>query len=261
MNSSEAEKDARVGFDEVGEEAEGQVGYHEEFEGVAGEEAAEGTPCWGGGAVVLQGVLRLRRGFASRNLCSAQDDNFIKDWDQGQEEGDFVELGGMARDAVAEVDGPGEIGGSAIGVVGESGEEAADAADGDTEGEWDGVEIAGGVVDADIALEEFNGDQAEDQGADDGFSSHEVGGVAEALPGELGVFEPVEESGTESASGDGGGDDGPTDGSGDGIAEAAAQKEIDAERDDIGESFEEEVRVDSVRSYRDIDGKLRGEME
>jgi hypothetical protein len=167
----------------------------------------------------------------------------------------------MARDAVAEVDGPGEIGGSAIGVVGESGEKAADAADGDAEGEWDGVEIAGGEVDSDIALKEFNGDQAEDQGADDGFSSHKVGGVAEALPGELGVFEPVKESGAESTSGDGGGDDGPTDGSGDGIAEAAAQCEVDPEGDYVGESFEEEVRVDVVRAYRDIDGKLRGEME
>jgi hypothetical protein len=128
----------------------------------------------------------------------------------------------MARDAVAEVDGPGEIGGSAIGVVGESGEKAADAADGDAEGEWDCVKVAGGLVDADVALEKFDGDQAEDQGANDGFSSHKVGGVAEALPGELGVFEPVKESGTESASGKGGGDDSPTDGSGDGIAEAAA---------------------------------------
>ena len=77
----------------------------------------------------------------------------------------------MAGDAVAEVDGPGEMGGSAIGVVGESSEEAADAADGDAEGEWDGIEIAGGLVDADVAFEEFDGDEAEDQGADDGFSS------------------------------------------------------------------------------------------
>jgi hypothetical protein len=251
LNSSETEKDARVGFDEVAEKAEREVGDHEEFECVTGQE----------GAVVGAGILRLRRGFASRGLCSAQDDNFVKDGYQDQEEDDFVELGGMARDAIAEVDGPGEIGGNAIGVVGESGEEAADAADGDAAGEWDGVEIAGGVVDADVALEEFNGDQAEDQGADYGFSSHEVGGVAEALPGELRVFQPVKKSGAESASGNGGGDDGPTDGSRDGIAEAAAQCEVDAEGNDVGESFEEEVRVDAVRAYRDIDGKLRGEME
>jgi hypothetical protein len=38
LNSSQAEEDAGVGFDEVAEEAEGQVSDHEEFEGVAGEE-------------------------------------------------------------------------------------------------------------------------------------------------------------------------------------------------------------------------------
>jgi hypothetical protein len=40
----------------------------------------------------------------------------------------------VARDAVAEVDGPGETRGRAAGVVGEAGEEASDAADGDAEG-------------------------------------------------------------------------------------------------------------------------------
>lgn len=71
LNSAEAEEDARVGFDEVAEQAEGEVSDHEEFEGVTGEE----------GAMVRVGILRLRRGFASRNLCAAQDDNFIKDRD------------------------------------------------------------------------------------------------------------------------------------------------------------------------------------
>jgi hypothetical protein len=31
------------------------------------------------GSVVRVGILRLRRGFASRNFGSAQDDNFFKD--------------------------------------------------------------------------------------------------------------------------------------------------------------------------------------
>ena len=43
LNCGEAEEEARVGLDEVGKEAEGHVGNHEEFEGVAGEEAME-TP-------------------------------------------------------------------------------------------------------------------------------------------------------------------------------------------------------------------------
>jgi hypothetical protein len=38
LNSSQAEEEARVGFEEVAEQAEGQVGDHEEFEGIAGEE-------------------------------------------------------------------------------------------------------------------------------------------------------------------------------------------------------------------------------
>jgi hypothetical protein len=38
LNSSKAKKDARVGFDEVAEEAEGEVGDHEKFESIAGEE-------------------------------------------------------------------------------------------------------------------------------------------------------------------------------------------------------------------------------
>jgi hypothetical protein len=68
----------------------------------------------------------------------------------------------MAGDAVAEVYGPREIGGSAVGVVGEAGEEASDASDGDAEGEGDGVEVAGGSAESDVAFDEFDGDEASD---------------------------------------------------------------------------------------------------
>ena len=63
----------------------------------------------------------------------------------------------MAGDAVAEVDGPGESGGSSVGVVGEAGEEASDAADGDAERERNGVEVASGTAESDVALEELHG--------------------------------------------------------------------------------------------------------
>ena len=76
---------------------------------------------------------------------------------------------------------------------------------------------------SDVALDEFDGDQAEDEGADDGFSSHEIGGIVEVVPGELWVLEPEKEFGAEGGSGYGGGNDGPADGSGDGIAEVAAE--------------------------------------
>jgi hypothetical protein len=97
----------------------------------------------------------------------------------------------VARDAVAEVDGPGERGGRAVGVVGEAGEEASDAADGNTDGERDGVEVAGGLVESDVAFDQLDGDQASGERADDGFASDEIGGVVEAAPGELRVFEQV----------------------------------------------------------------------
>jgi hypothetical protein len=77
----------------------------------------------------------------------------------------------------------------------------------------------------------------------------------------LGVFDPEEEFGAESGPGDGGGDYRPTNWSGERIAEAAAEGEVDAEGDEVGQSFKEEVRVDFVGAQRDINGKLRGEME
>jgi len=167
----------------------------------------------------------------------------------------------MAGDAVAEVDGPGERGGSAVGVVGEAGEEAADAADGDAEGQRDGVEVAGGLADSDVALHEFDGDQAEDESAYDGFASHEVGGVLEVVPGKLGILEPEEELRAESGACDGGGDYCPTDRRGERIAEAAAEGEVDAEGDEVGESFKEEVRVDAVSAEVQVDGEGCCEME
>ena len=129
----------------------------------------------------------------------------------------------MAGDAVAKVDGPGEARGRAVGVVGEAGEEASDAADGDAEGERDGVEVSGGFAESDVAFCEFDGDEAEGESADNGFASDEVVRVVEVLPRELGVFEPEQKLGTERASGDCGGCDGPAERSDDGISEAAAQ--------------------------------------
>jgi hypothetical protein len=78
-------------------------------------------------------------------------------------------------------------------------------------------------VESDIALHELDGDEAEDESAHDGLSSHEVREVVDIMPGELRVFGPEEEFGTESGSRYGGGDDGPADRSGDRIAEMAAE--------------------------------------
>jgi hypothetical protein len=61
----------------------------------------------------------------------------------------------------------------------------------------------------------------------------------EIAPSELGIFRPEEEFGAESGSGYGGGDDCPSDGCRQGITEAATELEVDAERDEVGESLEE----------------------
>jgi hypothetical protein len=75
LNSSETEEDAGIRLDEVAEQAEGHVGDHEEFEGVAGLPTVR-TPSLAGGGVG-GGVLRLRIRFASRRGCFAQDDNLL----------------------------------------------------------------------------------------------------------------------------------------------------------------------------------------
>jgi len=104
----------------------------------------------------MHGVLR----FAQDDKAFLRHNSFLnkeEEGDQREQERDLVELRRMARDAVAEVDGPGEIGRSAVGVVGEASEKAADASDGDAECKWDGVEISGGLVKSYVAFDEFDG--------------------------------------------------------------------------------------------------------
>src|ERR1700727_1793977 len=76
LNSLKAEVQAGIGFDEVDEQAEGQVGDHEEFEGVAGDEArcVQRTPCGAGGGAAEPEVPRLRGIFASRRCRFTRDD-------------------------------------------------------------------------------------------------------------------------------------------------------------------------------------------
>jgi hypothetical protein len=167
----------------------------------------------------------------------------------------------VAEDAVAEVDGPGEIRGGAVGVVGEAGEETSDASDGDAECERDGVEVAGGGAESDVTFGEFDGDESEGEGADDGFAPDEVDRIVQTVPGELRVLEPEQEFGADGASGDGGGDDSPAERSCDGVGEAAAECEVDGERDEVGERFKEEVGMDGVGSEVEIDWEGCGEVE
>jgi hypothetical protein len=74
----------------------------------------------------------------------------------------------------------------------------------------------------------------------------------------LRVFEPEEKFRSEGGSGNGGGDDRPAEWSDDGISEEAAEREVDAEGDDVGESFEEKMRVDRVGAEVEVDRKACG---
>jgi hypothetical protein len=166
----------------------------------------------------------------------------------------------MTRDVVAEVYRPREIGRSAVGVVGEAGEETSDTADGDAKSEGNGVEIAGGEAESDVVLHEFHREQAEDQGADDGLASEEVGGIVEIEQRLLRVLEPEQEFGAERGSAYGCSDDGPAERRGDGISEAAAESEVDQKGDEIGERLEKKMRMNGVAAEVEIDGERCGGM-
>ena len=90
---------------------------------------------------------------------------------EGEQEEDFVQLDRVAADAIAEIDGPGEAGRFAVGVVGESCEEAAYAAHGKADGQGQGKEIPGPAADAGESLDEFDADPAAEKAADDGLAA------------------------------------------------------------------------------------------
>jgi len=79
------------------------------------------------------------------------------------------------------------------------------------------------LTESDVAFDEFDGDEAEDQRANDGLTSHKVGRVVKVVPSELRVLEPEQEFGAEGGASDGSCDYGPTDWSRERIAESAAE--------------------------------------
>lgn len=75
------------------------------------------------------------------------------------------------------------------------------------------------------------------------------------LPSEFRVLKPEKDFGTEGGSGYRGGDYDPAQGSCDGISEAAAECEENLESDEVGEGFEEKVRVDAIGTEVQVDGE------
>jgi hypothetical protein len=114
---------------------------------------------------------------------------------------------------------------------------------------------------SDVAFDEFDGDEAEGEGADNGLASSEIIRIVQVMPGELRVLQPEKEFGAERGAGDCGSDHGPAERSADGISKAAAEPEVDKEGDDVGEGLEEEVRMECVGTEVKINRECGGGMK
>lgn len=221
LDQIEAE-DEGLGFDEVDDETPEEVGGEKETEG---------------------------RALGMSALVVAVEEESKRD-----EEDHFVELGGVAGDAVAEVDAPGERGGCAEGVVGEAGEEAADAADGDADAERDGEKVSGAGVDSANALGDFNRDPSAEETADDGFAA----GLKKSVPcdGEArGLLEDAEDSGAEESSDGCSGDDDPTLLVGEEVSGSPAGAAVELIAGGVGEDFEESVERGMGGKGQDLERK------
>ncbi len=110
LDGGKSGEDADIGFEEIAGQAEGEVGNHEDFEKIA---------------------LAMRTAGDLKNGAGEE-----------KKKNNFVELGGMAAKAIAEVDAPWQRGGDADGVIFDAGQKAADAADSDADAERKSEEIA-----------------------------------------------------------------------------------------------------------------------
>lgn len=121
--------------------------------------------------------------------------------------GDFVKLSGMSMDTIAEIDAPGKIGGDAVSVIGESFEEATDAADGQAEQDRKDEAIAGVDGNAESSFGDFNAGPTTGQTTDDGFSTEENSRIVEMRPIGMDAFHEGEGLGTDKRAEQAGGDE------------------------------------------------------
>ena len=117
------------------------------------------------------------------------------------------------------------------------------------------------LLNSGVALHEFDKDETEDQGTDDCFSSHQICGFFDISPGELRVFQQKKKFRTKRTPCYSCGENCPAVKSINGVSESAAQPEVEPKGDDVGQSFEEQVRVNAVTADLEIDGELYCEME
>src|SRR5215471_20244099 len=97
----------------------------------------------------------------------------------------------MTGNAVSEVDAPRQRRRVAVGMVVETRQEAADAPDRDAGDQRQRKRIAAGSMRADCTLDEFDADQAAEQGADDRFALEQVAPVRESSERVARVLDPV----------------------------------------------------------------------
>lgn len=148
----------------------------------------------------------------------------------------------MAADAVAEVDAPGQRGGRAVGVVGQAGEEAPDAANGDAEAERDGEEVAGAGADSCDCLGDLDGEPAAQQAADDRLASGKQQ-IAPVEAGDRNVFQQTEDAAAEERSDSGRRDDQPAAVVPQRIAFCLARSPVEGEAADIAEGLKDGVQL------------------
>jgi len=148
--------------------------------------------------------------------------------EQEQKE-DFVELGGMAADAVAEVDSPRQMRGLAVGVICQPCKEAADAANRDTDAERQRKQVAGPSLNSAEALDDFYANPSAQQAAHNGFAAwgdeqgKQVPGSPSVAHGGPLLRKPKEAAAEERANG-GRGQYGPTLRLGDNVTLAGTQE-------------------------------------
>src|SRR5438874_10171831 len=117
--------ESRVWLERVDHQAKGCIGEHEALENVAGK---------------------------VRPLEPAEEQK-----SQSKSKNDFVELDGMAPNAVAEIYTPGQGCWNAIGIVSQAGEEAPQASNRNPEAEWHGKEVTSALLDPTQLLGQLDG--------------------------------------------------------------------------------------------------------
>src|SRR6185312_3717723 len=149
----------------------------------------------------------------------------------------------MTWDSVAEVDAPGKRGWLAVGVVGEAGEEAANAADGDADTERNSEKVSGTRADGEEAFYDFNGPPAAQQAAHNRLAA---AGDEELVPMPAvarGLLQQAENAASEQGANGNRGDNQPAAFVGERVTLPIAHMAIDKIAAEVSKGFENKVEL------------------